>query len=139
MKKLPFKVPEGYFDDLAERMDMEVSSSGRTAKARSAGHVHLSWCAGAVAAAAVLIAGIFFAPEFFRQGSDDSDALYMELLYSDLIPMSDPDLLFMDADDYEDEYGQEESLTEDDIMEYLINSGVSAEYAMLTIEAGNVK
>lgn len=144
MKKMTFNVPDGYFESLQSRLS-EVSRM--EARPRIRGKVSL-YMAVAAGLAAVIVAGGFFLYSVRSSSALSSDGFYDELMYSDLIPVTDPDAVFMtvmqddtsgtdgalaaDSGSYT-EYGEDGDTSSEydqdgsDAMEYLIYSGISAE------------
>lgn len=119
MKKMSFNVPDGYFESLQDRLS-EVSRNEARPRLYRKTSLYMAVAAGL---AAVIVAGGFFL---------------------DLIPVSDPEAVFMaavqDSNSYADpaaaryvdsatDYDQEGN----DAMEYLIYSGISAEDVALIL------
>lgn len=131
MKKSPFIVPEGYFEDFAERMRPQEAAARRSVPvARRV----IGFSAAAVAAAA-LIAGVLLYPAGQTQDGADAEDLYISFLYSDLVSEADPESIFIPKEELQEYDGWESGVTEDDIVEYLISSGASAEEALQLLDA----
>lgn len=132
MKKMAFNAPDGYFESLQSRLS-EVSSREARPRIHRKASLYMAVAAGL---AAVIVAGGFFLYSGRSSAVLSAEGFYDELMYSDLIPVTDPDAVFMtvmqddaseaDAAGYVDsssDYDQDGS----DAMEYLIYSGISAE------------
>lgn len=130
---MAFNVPDGYFESLQDRLS-EVSRR----EVRPVLRRKIPYMAVAAGLAAVIVAGGFFL--YGNRSSDalSSDEFYEELMYSDLIPVSDPESVFMTVmqDSFSDDYSDTAQYGDSDIdydqegydaLEYLIYSGISAE------------
>lgn len=101
MKKQPFSVPEGYFDDFADRM-RPWETCPQPHVRPSAQRIVLAVCASA--AMIGFLAVVLFTSDL-ADGQYGTDDIYMELLYSDLIPVTDPDCIFAYEDELAESYG----------------------------------
>lgn len=132
MKKSPFTVPEGYFENFAGKMrPWETSAGQKGPVARRVFRV----CAVA-SAAAVLAAGVLLSPELVRDEDSDMEDFYFGFLYSDLVSEADPELLFIPGAGLQEDAESDSGITEDDIVEYLITSGTSIEETLQLLAAG---
>lgn len=114
----PFSVPEGYFGKIGNIRPWEkVRKEDRKAATALAPYL-------AMAAMFIIIAaaGTFF----FKSAVSGSEDYYLHessLIYSDLIPVND-----MGAIMFDDIQEDGDRLTEEDIIDYLIYSGIPIEY-----------
>jgi len=126
--RTPYKVPEGYFQNLKDRLDQIPSEAGNVVQPsfwqRTRPYVAL-----AASFAAALVIGTFILRNTTGSEVQEASSLYEELYYSDLIPITQPETVFMDS-----EY--EETLSEDDVISYLLASGASAERIQYTAYLG---
>lgn len=118
LRKRPYSVPEGYFDDLQSRLSniphMPERKVSRWQKAQP--YLALAACFCSALIIGKIILGRTAAP-------DASDTIYEQLIYADMIPHSEPDAIFiadesMDADIFE---------SQEDVISYLIDTGTSIE------------
>ncbi len=131
MKKMPYGVPEGYFEDFkvsvggkvpAERGRAEKSAAKRSAAKRSVARPVI-FISAAASVAAALVLGAYFI--FGAGGTED---------------FSQEDLLVFDESYINAEYYEytgsiaEAEYSDDDIIEYLIYSGISLEEIEETIK-----
>lgn len=143
---MAFNVPDGYFESLQSRLSEVSRMEARPLTHHRKASIYMAVAAGL---AAVIVAGGFFLYSGRSSAALSPDGFYDELMYSDLIPVTDPDAVFMtvmqddvygaddalpeDQDSYTGQYGQYLDLSSDydqdgsDAMEYLIYSGISAE------------
>ena len=124
-KKNIYSVPEGYFESLQTRLCAIPAQQTEVCEEPAQvvsfwGKVspYLTLAASFVAA---LIVGSFFLGDHSSQSADFSVEDYY---YADLIPVTNPYAIYEDAPDT---YETVQS-SEDDIVEYLISSGASADY-----------
>lgn len=114
---MPYKVPEGYFGKLQARLS-EIPSGSR---ASSRMDVLKPYLALAAAFALIITGGT----AVLRHTAGDSGAEEISALdmirLADLVPATDPDLLFTPAQ-------TETEVSDSDISEYLINAGVPLDY-----------
>jgi len=111
LRQMPYSVPDGYFDSLSETVLKRIPAR-RPAILRFAPYA-------AVAAAVLLAAVLFTRPSGLAEElADDSFA------FADIIPQTDPDAIWYSQ-------ASEEELSEEDIINYLLFTGVGAE----TLEA----
>ena len=109
-------VPEGYFGSLEERLS-QIPKAAASAAVSPWTKVR-PYLAMVAAFAALVIGGTAILRNTVRPASGLSDE---DLLgYIGLIPSTDPYLLF-------DESGREEAFSDEDIIDYLIETGVSLE------------
>ena len=116
LKSSPFRVPEGYFDNLPAQVASRVATTGNTGGRRVT--IRRFW---PVAAAACLTA---VAIGFWRFSSPASPAATVsaDQEYLTYINVSDAQLAEYDAADTQD------NLTQDEIMEYLAYTDISGAY-----------
>lgn len=122
LKNLPYSVPDGYFD----RLKAEVVTGVREREERQRPFiVRLAPYAAVAAAFAFLVtAGTFILEKTTRSTQSEMDEFYF---YSNMIPVTDPYAVETIKVDYDDEL-----LEDEDIIEYLIYSGVTAEVIELS-------
>lgn len=131
---MAFNVPDGYFESLQSRLS-EVSRREARPRIHRKASLYMAVAAGL---AAVIVAGGFFLYGNHSSEAFSADEFYDELMYSDLIPVTDPEAVFMavmqdGASDPDAEAALDGALLQDDdqdgsdAMEYLIYSGISAE------------
>lgn len=123
LHKRPLAVPEGYFESLNARLSSiprtQVEIHGDTGLRR---HFRPWPVLAACAVASTLIAtALFFG--LGRSGVTESAVVtYEQLLYADLIPHTDPYSIYESSYSY-----PEDRPNMDDILQSLLNEGVSAE------------
>ena len=125
MKNMPYIVPEGYFDRLEDRVRPWERPARRPVK-KAVPYI------AAAAVAAVIATGISLMPSGQTESYyPDIEAVYMEYLYSDLIPATDPELLFYDEGytDSRSEASDAYTVGDDELVDYLIESGATIEEA----------
>ena len=114
---MPYKVPEGYFGNLQARLS-EIPSGSRVPSRMD---VLKPYLAMAAAFALIITAGTAVLRHTTGDsGLDEISALDMIRL-ADMVPATDPDLLFTPAQ-------TETEVSDSDISEYLINAGVPLDY-----------
>ena len=119
-----YSVPQGYFENLQARLSAIPAQEQKAAQPTPWVRVR-PYLAMAAAFAALVVSGTALLQHTARNANDLS---YDELLsYSQLIPRTDPYMIYNDELEIEDEY------TEDDIINYLIETGVPLE--LLAYEA----
>lgn len=109
-------VPEGYFDSLKTRL-VSIPSQGSS---RSGVLLRLKPYL-ALAACFVVAAVIGHAVLKSTAGGGESEMDYSDLVYSELMPVTQSDALYIITETERDE------VSEEDIINYLIESGVSSE------------
>lgn len=112
LKKMPFTTPEGYFEGVNRSVAERISTS-RSLRTRIAPYLAM-----AAMFAMIVCAGSLFLK--LAPSAPVQDEL-SDLSYLDIIPVTDPDMIY-----YADNYDFEE-VTSEDITEYLIYSGVDLE------------
>jgi|GEM_PF-2763689 len=120
LKENPFRVSEGYFSDLEERL-VEVSLRGKEAEAP--GWRLAPYLAYAAALAFLVTAGTFLLKTFTPSTYDTT---VEALAYADIYPVTEPDALYYCS--------EEETVSESDVVEYLIFTGASLEEITLNNE-----
>lgn len=116
--KRPYSVPEGYFGRMEARLQRIPSEASAEREVTAWAKVKPYLCLVAVFAFAFVLKT--FLPEN-QIDLEDQQVTYEQLMFSDLIPQSNPDFIF-ELDSYQDEV-----ISEDDIRNYLINSNTSLE------------
>ena len=116
LKSSPFRVPEGYFDNLPARVASCVATTGKTGGRRVT--IGRFWPIAAAACLAAIAIG------FWRLSALASPAATVsaDQEYLTYINVSDAQLAEYDAADTQD------NLTQDEIMEYLAYTDISGAY-----------
>ena len=122
LKNLPYSIPDGYFD----RLKAEAMNNVRESEERQRPFIARLAPYAAVAAAFVFLvtAGTFLLERTTRATQSEMDEFYF---YSNMIPVTDPYAVETIKVDYENDI-----LEDEDIIEYLIYSGVTAEVIELS-------
>ena len=122
LKNLPYSIPDGYFD----RLKAEVMADVREREERQRPFIArlAPYVAVAAAFAFLVTAGTFILEKTTRSTQSEMDEFYF---YSNMIPVTDPYAVETIQVDYE-----EDILEDEDIIEYLIYSGVTAEVIELS-------
>ena len=117
LKNLPYSIPDGYFD----RLKAEAVNNVRESEERQRPFI-----ARLAPAAFVFLvtAGTFLLERTTRATQSEMDEFYF---YSNMIPVTDPYAVETIKVDYENDI-----LEDEDIIEYLIYSGVTAEVIELS-------
>ena len=116
-----FSVPEGYFESLRDRLESIPGKDGKVAPPTLWMRVK-PYAALAACFLAALVAGKLILNRTSGR-ADKADPFfdqYGELFYSDLIPVTLPESIFYDEESADD-------ISNDDIINYLIESGTTAE------------
>ena len=121
LKTMPYSTPEGYFD----RVKVEIKSAATESK-ESQRHL-LARLAPYAAMAAVFVflvtAGTFFLEKTTKSEQSQIEEYYF---YSNMIPVTDPYAIETVQVEYES------AVADEDIIEYLIYSGITAELIELS-------
>lgn len=115
-KKTPFRVPERYFEGLQDRLSAIPSD-----EAVPSGSGVLKPCLAMAAAFAMIIAA---GTAVFRSTAGDSygDMSTLDMMrIADLVPVTEPDYMYVQA-------RENIGISENDITEYLIDSGTTLDY-----------
>lgn len=123
LKKMPYAVPEGYFDGLNRSVTARIAEEKSSEETSSAERKHLRltlapYLSLAAMFAVIVCAGTLFLKYLPFSATTDE---FEDMSYLDIIPVTDPDMIYC-AGNYETEY-----VTEEDIAEYLIYSGIDIE------------
>ncbi|MGN1232039.1 MAG: hypothetical protein ACI4UJ_01160 [Candidatus Cryptobacteroides sp.] len=123
--KESYSVPDGYFDRLEERLSrIPAMSSGREGGAFSGMKPYLS-----LAASFLIIFAVGTMVLKLTSSTPEEDLTYLERIrLADLVPVTDPGLLYLQADE-EAEY--------DEFEQYLIESGTTLEQLEYYYEGNN--
>lgn len=124
MRKRPFEVPEGYFDSLEARLNAIPQSQAETCEGTASRWYFSPYPAlAACAAAAVLVVALLFGTNRHDESTDRISVTYEQLLYADLIPLTNPYAIYENsATSY-----TEGLSTQDDIINSLVHEGVPVE------------
>ncbi len=120
-RKIQFSVPEGYFDELQTRLE-KIPSVQKAGQPVSRWNGIKPYVALAAAFAMILTAGtavLKMTTEKVLDSSQVSD--YEQMRMADLIPVTEPYLVYLKGDD-------ESDISKADIAAYLIDSGTSLEH-----------
>lgn len=115
LKTMPYSVPDGYFDSL--KTGLKAVAAGSDARRKPAVVRLAPYAAMAAVFVFLVTAGTFLLERTTPSLPEDADEF---LFYSDILPVTDP--YAIGTEHTEDEY-----IAEEDIIEYLIYSGVTAE------------
>ncbi len=115
--KVAFDVPEGYFKDLQAQLEaipsQEEPSHGFARKVQP--YLALAAC----------FLGILLVGNAVLRGTagdaESSDLYYNEIVYADLIPVTQPDAIFQTAS------AEQDTISDEDVIDWLIASGTSTE------------
>lgn len=126
--KEQFRVPEGYFTSLKERLNTIPDAAGSPVciPALRLRDRLLPYVALAACFAFLLVVGNALLRRTAGQNSLNADPLYDAML-ADLIPVTNPYAVFFEAE-------EGETLSEEEIMDYLIQSGTTPEMLAATNE-----
>ena len=126
LKEMPFKIPEGYFSSLEDRMARMASENAvRNATVRRPLYFRI---VQAAAAAAMLSAVVLGSITLARDASDARMARQMaddSFFYLELMPATGTADILYDSDSYG--YVADTGLSDEDIIDYLIYSGTPVE------------
>lgn len=112
LKTTPFKVPDSYFESLGDRTFHKATHKETKLSGLS------PYLALAAMFTAIVVTGRFVLEHTsVRKSWTEEDSFF----YSELIPVTDPDAI------YHSYAWQEDGVSEDDIIEYLIYSGITIE------------
>ncbi len=123
LRKLPFDVPQGYFEGLKDRLGaIPEKGTDLPAPLLAAPSAWVRFRPYLAMAAAFLIM-VTAGTALLRKTVGDQVGIseYEHLKYADLIPVTDPYSIFAEAED------SDSSVSDDDIVAYLINTGTSLE------------
>ena len=115
--KPAYRVPDGYYEDLRERLgripsEVTVQETGPWMRVKP--YLALAACfAIALAIGTAILKQTASGPS--------PDQLYNETVFADMVSVPQPDLYLQGL------YDEESPISDEDIIEYLIESGVSAE------------
>lgn len=111
-------VPEGYFDDLKARLN-SIPAESATARPGAWSRVR-PYLALAASFAAIVLIGNAILKDTTK--SQSADQFYGENSYADIVSITNPEIL------YNVEEFDVEDISDDDIINYLIETGVRAEH-----------
>lgn len=119
-----FNVPDGYFEQL--RMRLGTIPQQQEASQKKVVAVPFLKRIAPYAAAAACLFGAFIVGNHFigSMGSQPGELSAQDFYYADIIPVTDPYAIFGEASDY----AAEQTVSNDDVIEYLISSGTSVDY-----------
>jgi hypothetical protein len=114
--KVSYNVPEGYFKNLRSRLEAIPAMNGQSVGT-------LQRMTPYLAMAACFLAAVLIGNAVLRSTATETipQDLYNEMTMADLFPVTDSDEVYMTA-------GQEQdTLSEEDVIDYLIVTGISPE------------
>lgn len=114
--KAPYDVPDGYFKSLQARLETIPTMTGRTVGPVQRMKPYL-------ALAACFLAAVLIGNTVLRSTTSDvaTHDYYNEITLADLIPLTQPDEVFMTV------APERDTISEEDVIDYLITSGMSPE------------
>lgn len=124
LKKMPFRVPEGYFDGLEARIHARIAEETAPVKRRPLrGRIfrrpaYLS----AAAVLAIIVAGGLLMSRGNMQEDDWSEEQYALYRDVDIIPVTEPESIWLSS--YEE---TSDTLSTEDIIDYLVYIGIEPE------------
>ncbi len=121
LKKMPFSVPDGYFDEMQRQVMAGIGTAARTpAKERTVSHILLRLTTAAAMLAAVVTGTLSITRDRHLQ---KEQMLNDTFFYTELMP-NDMDILYEESS-----YGYvaDSDLSDEDIIDYLIYSGIPVE------------
>ncbi|MBQ6087728.1 MAG: hypothetical protein IJK96_06695 [Bacteroidales bacterium] len=122
-----YNVPEGYFEGLKARLErIPAEHSAAPAKRPFTWMRIRPYVALAACLALLLTAGTILLDRK-ADLSGTSESIYEQMMYSDLIPDTDPDSIFGAPSSPGESY----DISDEDIVDYLISSGASVELIAL--------
>lgn len=124
MRKRPFEVPEGYFDSLEACLNAIPQSQTEIGEGTASRWYFRPYPAlAACAAATVLVIAVLFGTNGHDESADRTSVTYEQLLYADLIPLTNPYAIYENSTP---SYTEDLS-TQDDIINSLVHEGVPVE------------
>ncbi len=114
LKEMPYSTPEGYFEGIDERVMQNIRKGQSVSPFRLKLVPYLS-----AAAMLAVVAGIGFG--VLKHRMQDEAIIDVEDYISYMTPLTEPESIYYSYNT------AEESLTEEDIINYLIDSGISLE------------
>lgn len=124
LKKMPFRVPEGYFDGLEARIHARIAEETAPAKRRPLrGRIFRSPAyLSAAAVLAIIVAGGLLMSRGDMQEDDWSEEQYALYRDVDIIPVTEPESIWLSS--YEE---TSDTLSTEDIIDYLVYIGIEPE------------
>ena len=125
LNRRPYTVPDGYFADLQSRL-MKIPQEAPAVEEQPAKVISL-WdkLRPYAALAACFVAIVAVGTAVLRTPKTDTeDAQYEQLVLADLIPHSDPYFIYVDEDETESE------LTDEELIDYLMDNNVQIDYEL---------
>lgn len=119
-QKIQFSVPEGYFDELQTRLE-KIPSVQNAGQPVSRWNGIKPYIALAAAFAMILTAGTAVLKITTEKVLENPTSEYEQMRMADLIPVTEPYLVYLKGDD-------ESDISKADIVAYLIDSGTSLEH-----------
>lgn len=124
MRKRPFEVPEGYFGSLEARLNAIPQSQTETCEGTVSKWYFRPYPAlAACVAVAVLVIAVLFGTGRHNESMDPISVTYEQLLYADLIPLTNPYAIYENSTPSD----TEDLSTRDDIINSLVHEGVPVE------------
>ena len=124
LKKMPFTTPQGYFEGINDSVASRIrASSGAAVQGEYSSRPVIARLTPYLAMAAMFAMIVCAGSLFLRVLSpeDAQEAEFADMSYLDIIPVTDPDMIYY-AGNYDPV-----AISDEDITEYLIYSGVNIE------------
>lgn len=122
-----YNVPEGYFDGLKARLERIPAEHPAAPARRPFTWMRIRPYVALAACLALLLTAGTILLDRKADLSGTSESIYEQMMYSDLIPDTDPDSIFGAPSSPGESY----DISDEDIVDYLISSGASAELIAL--------
>jgi len=122
----PYKVPQGYFEDLGKRLSAIPSEEPASSAEEESSYSVTIWdrLKPILAIAAAFLVMVSLGTAVLRSTASRPSVETDEIVagYTYLTPYTDPDAI------YSEDYNVSEGPTDEDIVEYLISTGISSEH-----------
>lgn len=122
-----YNVPEGYFEGLKARLERIPAEHPAAPAKRPFTWMRIRPYVALAACLALLLTAGTILLDRKADLSGTSESIYEQMMYSDLIPDTDPDSIFGAPSSPGESY----DISDEDIVDYLISSGASAELIAL--------
>lgn len=122
-----YNVPEGYFEGLKARLERIPAEHPAAPARRPFTWMRIRPYVALAACLALLLTAGTILLDRKADLSGTSESVYEQMMYSDLIPDTDPDSIFGAPSSPDESY----DISDEDIVDYLISSGASAELIAL--------
>lgn len=122
-----YNVPEGYFEGLKARLERIPAEHPAAPARRPFTWMRIRPYVALAACLALLLTAGTILLDRKADLSGTSESIYEQMMYSDLIPDTDPDSIFGAPSSPGESY----DISDEDIVDYLISSGASVELIAL--------